>query len=234
MLSWQSGWRGLWLRLREPACGCSSRSTRRAHLAAKQLFWALAPVRLQSEGIAGILVSNRTCRRHQPHAKSQLPSAIRRLCPGMKRNVDSRCESCGDHHMRDIDLVKQVQSSPIVAKSPIHLLTADTGFIACTGSGAEREAQATAAAAWGAMRRFLEGGPGGPSAGRLRAAAADAILATEPRFRLPAWLLQLFQVRTRGSLSAHFQAVQSCLTAMAFVQMPSGSVPGSKDENAQG
>ena len=112
--------------------------------------------------------------------------------------------------MRDVDLVKQVQSSPIVARSPIYLLTADTGLIACTGSGAEREAQANAAAAWGAMQRFLEGGPGGPSAGRLRAAAADAILATEPRFRLPAWLLQLFQVCTGGSLSAHFQAVQSC------------------------
>lgn len=59
------------------------------------------------------------------------------------------------------------------------------------------EAQNSAAAAWGVLRRHLEGGTGGPSAGRLRAAAADAILAAEPRFALPAWLLQLFQVRLR-------------------------------------
>ncbi|BDA47676.1 probable nuclear pore complex protein Nup160 at C-terminar half [Coccomyxa sp. Obi] len=68
-------------------------------------------------------------------------------------------------------------------------------FSTSTGDGgADGEAQASAASAWGVLRRFLEGGPGGgPSAARLRAAAADAILAAQPRFCLPAWLLHLFQ-----------------------------------------
>lgn len=75
---------------------------------------------------------------------------------------------------------------------------------ACTDDGgADGKAQSSAASAWEALRRFLEGGPGGgPSAARLRAAAADAILAAEPRFRLPAWLLQLFQVCAKYTFSA--------------------------------
>jgi hypothetical protein len=81
-----------------------------------------------------------------------------------------------------------------------------------------------AAAAWALLRRHLLSESGVERAGLLRCAAVDAVLSADSRLALPAWLLQLFQVRglfVRPCCAVHVALLLKSLPDASTPSLPS-------------